>query len=151
MTKRAKVKKYSYEICKIIYFCGNHKIIKVALMGRILLEDMEFYAYHGCFQEEQVIGNRFMVNLEFEFDTQESELSDKLSKTVNYQDVYGIIDAQMQQKSYLLEHVGRRIIDEVFQKFEMITFVKIKISKMNPPVGGKTKAVSVVLEKYRGK
>jgi len=120
-------------------------------MGRILLEDMEFYAYHGCFQEEQVIGNRFMVNLEFEFDTQESELSDKLSKTVNYQDVYGIIDAQMQQKSYLLEHVGRRIIDEVFQKFEMITFVKIKISKMNPPVGGKTKAVSVVLEKYRGK
>ena len=32
-------------------------------MGKIILEQMEFYAYHGCFQEEQIIGNRFVVQL----------------------------------------------------------------------------------------
>ncbi len=117
-------------------------------MGKIILEDMEFYAYHGCFDEEQVIGNRYVVNIEFDFDTEESERSDNLSKTINYQDVYSIISTQMQQKSYLLEHIGRRIIDAVFQKFRIISFVKIKISKMNPPIGGKTRAVSIILEKY---
>ncbi len=118
-------------------------------MGKIILEDMEFYAYHGCFEEEQVIGNKFIVNLEFDFDTGNGELSDKLDDTVNYQEVYNIVYEQMKIKSHLLEHIGRRIIDAVFHKFSTLDFVKIKVSKLNPPMGGKMKAVCVVLE--RGK
>ena len=118
-------------------------------MGRIVLEEMEFYAYHGCFDEEQVIGNQFIVNLEFEADTAMVEASDDFDKAVNYQEVYNTIDKQMQQKSRLLEHVAGRILNAVLDKFPEITFCRIKLSKMNPPVGGKVKAVSVVLERRR--
>ena len=118
-------------------------------MGRIILEEMEFYAYHGCFDEEQVIGNQFIVNLEFEADTKHGEVNDNLDKSVNYQEVYNIVDAQMQQKSRLLEHVAGRILDGVLTQFPYITFARIKLSKMNPPIGGKVKAVSVVLERGR--
>ena len=37
-------------------------------MSRIELVDMEFFARHGCFEEEQIIGNKFIVNLWVEYD-----------------------------------------------------------------------------------
>jgi 7,8-dihydroneopterin aldolase/epimerase/oxygenase len=116
-------------------------------MGKIILEQMEFYAYHGCFQEEQIIGNRFIVNLELETNTAAAEISDKLSDTVNYQQVYNLVKAEMENKSHLLEHIARRIVDKVMSSFPVISGIKLRISKMNPPLGGKMNAVSVELSR----
>ncbi len=112
-------------------------------MSKILLENMEFFAYHGCFKEEQIIGNRFIINLELETNTQKAEVSDNLHDTINYQEVYNTLREQMQQKSHLLEHIGRRILVAVSEKFPDITSIKLKISKMNPPMGGKMECVSL--------
>ena len=114
-------------------------------MGKIILEQMEFYAYHGFFQEEQIIGNRFVVQLELETNTTAAETSDKLLDTVNYQQVYNLVRAQMDLKSHLLEHVARRILDAISDTFPTIISMKVRISKMNPPLGGKMQAVSVEL------
>ncbi len=114
-------------------------------MGKILLENMEFFAYHGCFREEQLIGNRFLVSLELETDTGRAELSDHLTDTVNYQAVYKVVQAQMTQNSHLLEHLGRRILDAVGAAFPKITAMRLKLSKMNPPMGGRMEAVSLEL------
>ncbi len=115
-------------------------------MGKIILENMEFFAYHGCFKEEQIIGNRFLVKLEIETDTSKAEHSDHLHDTVNYQAVYQLVAEQMKVKSHLLEHIARRIIDAVMGAFPLITHLKVKVSKMNPPMGGKMEAVSVELK-----
>ncbi len=114
-------------------------------MAKIFIENMEFYAYHGCFEEEQVIGNSFLVNIKFETDTKAAEYSDHLEDTVNYQSVYQVIAKEMQQKSKLLEHLARRIIDAVKKAFPQILWVEVKVSKMNPPLGGKMSCVSVEL------
>ena len=114
-------------------------------MALIALEGMEFFAYHGCFSEEQIIGTRFVVDLYLETNTQEAEESDRLSKTINYQDVYLIVKEQMAEKSKLLEHVGRRILNVVVEKHPEIEFAEVKVSKMNPPLGGKIGSVSVTL------
>ena len=53
-------------------------------MAIISIENMEFYAYHGCFEEEQKIGTRFQVDLNMEVDTSLSENSDNLNDTVDY-------------------------------------------------------------------
>ena len=119
-------------------------------MGKILLEDMEFFGYHGCFKEEQVIGNRFIVNLEMETDTAAAERSDRLEDTVNYQAVYMLVGEQMHQKSHLLEHLARRILDAVGEAFPMVTHLRLRVSKMDPPMGGKIRAVSVELESGAG-
>ncbi len=114
-------------------------------MAKILLEEMEFYAYHGCFREEQVIGNRFLVDLEVDVDTANAENSDRLQDTLNYQALYEEIKQAMAIKSHLLEHIARRILDALDGKFPQIKRAKLKISKMNPPMGGKMRCVSVEL------
>ncbi len=118
-------------------------------MGKIFLENMEFFAYHGCFKEEQIIGNRFLVNMEIQTDTSKAEQSDHLHDTINYQAVYRLVAEQMQAKSHLLEHIARRIIDAVLGSFPAISHIRVKISKMNPPMGGKMESVGVVVEGER--
>ncbi len=115
-------------------------------MAKILLEEMEFYAYHGCFKEEQVIGNRFLVDLEVEADTEAAERSDRLQDTLNYQAVYDQVKAAMEVKSHLLEHLCRRILDALSDSFPEIIWMKVKVSKMNPPMGGRMRCVSLEME-----
>ncbi len=114
-------------------------------MGLISIENMEFFAYHGCFSEEQIIGTRFIVDLYIETNTAEAELSDKLSQTINYQEVFLLVKAQMAKKANLLEHVARRILTAVHENFPGIEYAEIKVAKMNPPLGGKVGNVSITL------
>jgi dihydroneopterin aldolase len=114
-------------------------------MGLIEIKKMEFYSHHGCFNEEQIIGNKFIVDFYFETDTTKSEKTDNLTETIDYQAVYMLIKKEMEIKSKLLEHVARRILNAVCNNFPMIEEAKVKISKINPPIGGKVQKVSVVL------
>ncbi|MGM0613924.1 MAG: dihydroneopterin aldolase [Bacteroidota bacterium] len=114
-------------------------------MGLISIEGMEFYAYHGCFAEEKQIGTKFMLDIHIYANTGEAEETDNLYKTVNYQEVYAVVKQEMEKTSNLLEHVGRRILNAVSSEFPQVEEADIKISKMNPPLGGKMKSVSVTL------
>jgi len=110
-------------------------------MGTILLEGMEFFAFHGCFKEEQIIGTRFIVDLSVEANTNTAEGSDHLRDTVDYAKLYQCVKKEMEQKSHLLEHVGKRILDTICLEFPAINFIDLKIAKINPPVGGKVRQV----------
>ncbi len=114
-------------------------------MAIISLEGMEFFAYHGCFSEEQIIGSRFVVDMYITTNTSEAEESDKLSTTINYQEVYLLVKEQMAIKSKLLEHLGRRILNVVLDNQPKIEFAEVKVSKINPPLGGKIGNVSVTM------
>jgi dihydroneopterin aldolase len=114
-------------------------------MGTIALEGMEFHAFHGCFAEEQLTGNTFFVDIYIETNTTSAEESDNLDETVNYAEIYELIKEEMSIKSNLLEHVGIRIINAIKKRFEQIEHIELKVSKMNPPIGGKVDNVSVIL------
>jgi len=117
-------------------------------MAKISINGMEFHAFHGCFKEEQMIGNTFIVDVCLETNTTEAEESDDLRKTVNYAFVYELVKKEMEITSRLIEHVARRILDSIIITFPQITSAELKVSKMNPPVGGKVDRVMVTL-KYR--
>ncbi|KAF0198346.1 MAG: dihydroneopterin aldolase [Bacteroidetes bacterium] len=114
-------------------------------MGLISIEGMEFFAYHGHFKEEQVIGTRFMVDLYIEVDTVQAERSDNLHDTVNYLTVYQTVKKEMEQKSHLLEHVAHRILKAVHARFPDVSEAEVKVAKLNPPLGGKIDRVCVTL------
>lgn len=114
-------------------------------MAIISIEGMEFFAYHGCFEEEQIIGTKFLVDLFLEVNTETAEQSDHLSDTVNYQAVYQLVKAEMVIKSKLLEHLARRILDKLKAEFPGVEDATIKVRKLNPPLGGKIDFVSVEL------
>jgi len=116
-------------------------------MGEIHLEDMEFYAFHGHFKEEQIVGNRFLVNLTLKTDMEKAGQSDQLDDALNYQTAYEIVQEEMNKKSHLLEHIARRILDALYQRFDTLEHAHIKVSKMNPPMGGKMNSVSVTMER----
>lgn len=114
-------------------------------MGIIEVENMEFYAYHGCYELERSVGNKFMVNIRMEADLSEAIKSDDISTTINYLEVYNITSQQMAIKSHILEHVTGRIIDALYDKFPQLKNITVKVSKMSPPLGGKVERTSVTL------
>ena len=118
-------------------------------MAFIDIENMEFYAFHGCFSEESEIGTRFRVNLRYEVDTSRAQMSDNIEDTVSYLDVYQTVKRQMMQPSHLLEHVADRIVSAVLDEYTPVESVCVKISKLNPPLGGQMECVSVSISKHR--
>jgi len=114
-------------------------------MSIISIEGMEFFAYHGCFKEEQVIGTKFRIDLFLDVDTSAAEKSDQLQDTVNYQSVFQLVKKEMETTSKLLEHVGRRILLSINEQFPTVEHARIKIRKLNPPLGGKMDFVSLEL------
>lgn len=116
-------------------------------MSLIKLEGMEFFAYHGCFEEEQIIGTKFRIDLNIEANVDEAAETDDLSKTINYLSVYQMVKKQMEIKSRLLENVGKRILDELYNQFQGVIKAEVKVSKLNPPLGGKLDSVSLTLSR----
>ncbi|MEZ5069511.1 MAG: dihydroneopterin aldolase [Bacteroidales bacterium] len=120
-------------------------------MGKILIENMEFYAFHGHYKEEQIVGNRFLVDLEMEADLEPAAVSDQLDDAVNYQQAYLIVKEEMRRtNSNLLENIGKRILDSLFGQMEGIRQATVKIRKMHPPMGGPIESVAVVMNRKAG-
>ena len=116
-------------------------------MGLIQIENMEFYAFHGHFKEEQIVGNKFFVDLTIETDLKKPSETDNLKDAVNYQQAYQIVKKQMEKKSYLLENIAGRILNAIHTEMSGIKKVTVKVAKMNPAMGGKIGSVSVIMEK----
>lgn len=111
------------------------------------MEDMEFYAFHGHYKEEQIVGNKFLVDLEMETDLEAAAKSDNLGDAVDYQIAYNVVKAEMEIKSKLLENIASRILNSLYTNLKGIKKATVKIKKMNPPLGGKTGSVSVVMSR----
>lgn len=122
---------------------------KLQLMGKIILENIKVYAFHGHLPEERKIGGNYLVNLEIEADIESAGQSDRLEDTFDYRKAYEIVLDEMKRSSSLLEHIAMRIIDKILFASDRIQSVKIRLSKMNPPFGGSVKAVSIELNKKR--
>ena len=104
--------------------------------GIIELEGMEFHAYHGCLEEERREGNTFIVDFHAETELKKAVKTDDLSKTIDYGRVSDIVAEQMAIPSNLLENVAGRILDAIRKEFGDILFLKVRVSKKNPPVNG---------------
>lgn len=116
-------------------------------MGIIELENMEFHAYHGHFKEEQVVGNTFKVDVKIKTECTKAAISDDLDDALDYQKVFRIVQSEMMEPSALLEHVVKRILDAMYNTFPEIISMRVKVAKLNPPLGGQTDRVSVTMER----
>lgn len=124
----------------------NKKISTFAvLMGKIRVEGIKIYAYHGCMEEEAVVGGNYRVDVQIEADLKKASRTDKLEDTVDYVQVYEIVKTEMSRRSKLIEHVAKRIIDALKKKLAGIKHAEVKVTKLNPPIKGVVKSVSVVL------
>jgi 7,8-dihydroneopterin aldolase/epimerase/oxygenase len=114
-------------------------------MGIIKVSGIKLYAYHGCLEEEALIGCNYIVDVSIETDFSEAYKKDDLSQTVDYVKVYEIVKAEMAIRSKLIEHVAYRIIKELKKKTARPMTVEVTVSKVNPPVNGEVESASVTL------
>ncbi len=114
-------------------------------MGKVMLEGMEFYARHGYYEEERIIGNKYSVDVEMELDFEEAVEEDKLEGTVNYEKVYAMVAEVMSIDATLLEHLAGKIIKRIKTKFPHVQAIRVRVSKYNPPVKGLCQKATVEL------
>ena len=68
-----------------------------------------------------------------------------LKDTPDYVVLHQIVVDEMKIASRLLEHVARRIIDRIKAEIGSLQEIKVRVSKVNPPIGGDVQSVSVML------
>ena len=112
----------------------------------IQLSGMRFYAYHGCFEEEQKIGTHFLVDVILTYDAEAAIANDDVEKSVNYLLVYRTIQKVMNEPKHLIETVADHIVREIKSDFPQVQHVTVKLCKLNPPLDGKTEYVAVQME-----
>ncbi len=116
------------------------------MMGKVILNDIRVYAFHGCMEEEELIGSDYIVNLEVETDMHQPAYSDLLEDAVDYVQLNAIVKEEMLIRSRLLEHIAQRIIDRTFKQFPVVKNVEVKVAKQNPPIGGDVREVCVCIK-----
>ena len=115
-------------------------------MGQIYLENIRTYSHHGCMKEETVIGSEYRVDLWVNADLTVASSSDDLKDTPDYVVLHQIVVDEMKEPSRLLEHVAQRIIDRIRYTVTGLDHIRVRVSKINPPIGGDVQSVSVLLE-----
>ncbi len=110
---------------------------------KIALEGLTFYAYHGYYAHERETGGRYEVDIYIDTNQEQVAQSDKLSDTLNYETIANIALHEMQQPAHLIEHIAKRIADQINQTFCppdaanncAIQHLKVRISKFDVPIG----------------
>ena len=118
-------------------------------MGTICVNDIRCHAYHGCMEEEAVIGTSFSVSVEVDADLSSPSKSDFLSDTIDYVSISKIVQEEMGIRSKLIEHVANRILNRLMSDFPNISSSKITLVKHNPPITGDVKSVSITMVSKR--
>ncbi|MCK9343509.1 MAG: dihydroneopterin aldolase [Massilibacteroides sp.] len=113
---------------------------------RITLNQMRFYAYHGVLEQERKVGNEFVVSVTLTAPLDTAVQNDKVTDTINYADVYEVLEAQMAIPSNLLEHAAGRMLKRLKEHFPLLTEISLTLTKPNPPFGGDLQSASVTLE-----
>ena len=112
----------------------------------IEVNGIKIYAFHGCLPEEGEIGGHYSVDVMLNTNFTEAAQTDDLQKTVDYVIVNRIVCEEMAIRSKLIEHVGQRIIDRLKSEIDSIDFIKLKVTKICPPINGDVDNVAIIIE-----
>lgn len=120
-------------------------------MITVALHGAEFFAKHGYYPEEQLLGCKFLVDIVVDFTPADELKKDRLANTVNYEQLYLIAYQQMQHPRKLIETLGQVILDDIKTAYPYIEKAEVTIKKMHPPMPGPVNHTSVSITYRRPK
>jgi 7,8-dihydroneopterin aldolase/epimerase/oxygenase len=120
-------------------------------MDEIALRGLTFFGTHGANPEETELGQRFGLDLSLWLDLSLAATTDTLDDTVSYSAIYKLVRREVEgTPSKLLEHLAGRITNVVLDYDARIQRVKVRVTKLNPPLKGMTTGdVAVILDRTR--
>ena len=119
----------------LFIFPPFHPSLLFIMPHYIHLRNLHFHAFHGVMPQERTVGNDYVVNLRAEYPIEQAMQSDDVAHTLNYAEVYAVVEKEMQTPSCLLENVAHRIAQRLFRDFPRIRPLRLEVVKQNPPMG----------------
>ena len=116
-------------------------------LGKLVLKELEFFAFHGYYTVEKKIRQKFIVDVEISIELSEKDKYD-IKDLVNYEELVACIRAQIQISEDLIENLAIRISKSVFSLSNKIVHCKLKITK-NPQIGQKMNGISFEIDQER--
>lgn len=111
----------------------------------ISLNRLRFHARHGVLPQERATGGEFIVSVRAKYLFDKALESDNVDDTINYTEIFEIINKEMLTPSCLLEHLAGRIGRSIFNRMPMIESLDITVEKTNPPMGADSDGAAVEL------
>lgn len=116
----------------------------------IHLRGLEFYAYHGALPEEQVLGQKFLIDMDLFFNMRKAGHSDDVEDTIHYGEVYQTIETCVTKEKFLLiERLAEEIAGRVLKQFACLS-VRVEVHKPQAPIPGVFRDVSVEIWREAG-
>lgn len=112
----------------------------------IEVNGIKLYAFHGCLEEEAKIGGNYLVDVQLKTDFSKAAQSDQLTETIDYVQINAIVSQEMAIRSKLIEHVGQRIVSRIQQEISNILALRVKVTKICPPINGDVDHVAIIIE-----
>lgn len=117
-------------------------------MDQIRIRELEVYAYHGVYPEENEKGQPFYVNATLYTDTRKAGQTDELEYSTNYGEVCYLINRIMKENTWkLIETVAENVAEEILLTYPLVQKVQLEIRKPEAPVGLPFGSVSVAVER----
>ena len=117
-------------------------------MDKIIIKDLEVYAYHGVNQQEKDMGQKFLVSIELYLDLKKAGKSDDLTKTISYAEVCSDITEELKKNKYdLIEKVAEEVASFILLKYVLLKGVKVLIKKPWAPIGKSLDYAGVEIER----
>lgn len=105
-------------------------------MNHIYVKNLEIYAFHGVMPQENVVGNKFLVNIRLDCDLTEAMMTDGIESSISYAEVIEVVKKEMAVTSRTLENVVYRIKNALTKSFPGILSGTVSVSKVTPPISG---------------
>lgn len=102
--------------------------------GYISINKLKIYAYHGVLDQENRVGNNFLVSVKLYYPISRAMINDNLSGTLNYAEAINLIKNIMKTPSHLIENVIERIRISLTNQYPLIEGGVITIEKLSPPI-----------------
>jgi dihydroneopterin aldolase len=116
------------------------------MKNTINIDGIKLYGFHGCLEEEGRVGGEYIINVSMVVDFNEAAITDDLNLTIDYCTVFNICKAEMAIRSKLIEHVVKRIFDNMKKTFPQLIHTQVTVIKLLPPMNGPVDRVSVTFE-----
>lgn len=110
----------------------------------VSIQGLTFWAHHGFYDEERKKGNNFICDVYVELKSYDS-LDDNIYDTVNYEDIYEIVEDEMRKTKKLIETVAYSVIKRI-QNLENVTGGRVRIHKLKPPLKGEVEKAVVEMQ-----
>ncbi len=115
----------------------------------IHIRDLQVFAKHGVYNEENVLGQKFLVSVVLYIDIKKAAKTDDLSYSTNYGEVSCLIENFLKENTYnLIETVAENVADIILRKYPSVEGVSVEIKKPWAPVGLPVEYISVKIERF---